>query len=260
MRFLIVTLVSISLAWGCSPQLRQIEKQYGVPDYLLCAIASVESGDGQGSTRPWVINANGQGMTFATKEAAIAQVRTLKSSGVSSIDVGMMQINLKHHPEAFQNLDEAFDPATNMRYAANFIIKLKNELGSWREAIGHYHSATPERNGPYKTKVLRAWAEFLMHAVDGSQPQQKPTVRKTKLSPLPKHMPQKPSQVPMQAQPQSPTIPAKAAIPAAPGRFISVNNVQPYADVKTTRFAVPTQAAQASPTVNRSNDGFITVR
>lgn len=113
----------------------------------MAAIALVESGrpDAAGTARPWpwTINAEGKGMFFASKAEAIATVRLLQANGMRSIDVGCMQVNLMHHPDAFASLDEAFDPRRNALYAARFLGQLFQQSKNWLAAAGLYHSATP---------------------------------------------------------------------------------------------------------------------
>ena len=106
----------------CDSAIVSAERTIRLPARLLGAIAEVESGrpTDKGVIRPWpwTINAEGRGQFFATKLEAIAAVRALQASGVRSIDVGCMQVNLMHHPTAFATLDEAFDPPANALYAA----------------------------------------------------------------------------------------------------------------------------------------------
>ncbi len=74
-------------------------------------------------------------------------MRSLQAQGVRSIDVGCMQINLRHHPNAFADLEEAFDPVSNARYAARFLKDLQATRGDWMRSASHYHSQTPELVG-----------------------------------------------------------------------------------------------------------------
>ncbi|WP_431270669.1 hypothetical protein [Dankookia sp. P2] len=86
---------------------------------------------GRGVTAwPWTINAEGQGRYFDSKEAAIAAVEALRARGVTVIDVGCLQVNLKHHPDAFPDLATAFDPVANARYAGLFLKRLQAQTGS----------------------------------------------------------------------------------------------------------------------------------
>jgi hypothetical protein len=146
----------------CARAISREEREEGIPPRLMQAIALTESGrwDAQRQSKvawPWTINAEGEGRYFPSMGAAIAAVRDLKARGVNSIDVGCMQVNLRYHGDAFTDLTEAFDPETNVGYAADFLKTLYQQTGSWTEATGRYHSATPELNGPYKARVLAMW-------------------------------------------------------------------------------------------------------
>lgn len=146
---------------NCAIHITQHEKQRGIPFGLLQAISKVESGrkDATGHlvAWPWTVNAEGQGYYFPTKEAAINAVRKMQFKGIKSIDVGCMQVNLYHHPQAFKSLSHAFDPAKNVAYAAQFLTGLKNEHATWHRAIAHYHSANPMYHIPYQKNVLGMW-------------------------------------------------------------------------------------------------------
>jgi len=158
----------------CEPLIRRYETAHGIPHKLLTAISLAESGRKVGSSVvawPWTINANGVPYIFATKGEAIRMVRKLRLLGVSSIDVGCMQVNLKQHPKAFPNLEAAFDPSTNIAYAAKFLKTKKENKGSWVNAVAHYHSSTPAHHVPYRARVLKIWQKvqkgriFLPHYV-----------------------------------------------------------------------------------------------
>ncbi|WP_232479201.1 transglycosylase SLT domain-containing protein, partial [Roseomonas rosulenta] len=149
---------------ACRGAITTAEREAGIPTGLLQAIGRVESGrrdpdTGRVTPWPWTINAEGRGMYFPTREAAIAEVRQLQSRGVRIIDVGCMQVNLHHHPNAFPTLEQAFDPLANARYAARFLTELQSTRQDWARAAGHYHSQTPERAEPYRGRVLAAWAQ-----------------------------------------------------------------------------------------------------
>lgn len=148
----------------CRGAIQAAEREAGIPPQLLMAIGRVESGRRDPDTRafhpwPWTINAEGRGQFFPTRAAAIAEVQALQARGVRSIDIGCMQVNLRHHPNAFPDLETAFDPAANARYAARFLTELRGTRGSWEAAAAAYHSHTPEFAEPYRARVLAAWAE-----------------------------------------------------------------------------------------------------
>jgi hypothetical protein len=146
----------------CRAAIAQAERDAGIPAGLLQAIGRVESGrrnpeTGVAGPWPWTLNAEGRGQFFPTREAAIAAVRELQGRGVRIIDVGCMQVNLHHHPRAFANLEEAFDPLANARYAARFLTELQSIRADWMVAAGHYHSQTPELAQAYRARVQAAW-------------------------------------------------------------------------------------------------------
>jgi len=149
----------------CRGAIQAAERSHNIPAHLLMAIGRVESGrrepeSGGFHPWPWTINAEGRGQFFATRAAAIAEVQALQARGVRSIDIGCLQVNLRHHPEAFSSLEQAFDPASNASYAARFLGELQTARGGdWQQAAGAYHSQTPERAEPYRSRVLAAWAE-----------------------------------------------------------------------------------------------------
>ena len=72
-----------------------------------------------------------------------------------------MQVNLRHHPRAFKNLTEAFDPRYNVAYAARFLRNNFEELGSWKLAAAAYHSRTPDRGSKYVKVVYRSWSRIV---------------------------------------------------------------------------------------------------
>ncbi len=152
-------------SWSlCRSKARLMEQATRLPDHLLAAIARVESGrwhKGRGEilSWPWTVMAEGKGRYLPTKQAAIAEVEKLRARGVRNIDVGCMQINLRYHGDAFHSLEEAFDPLSNVAYAAAFLSDLESEVRSWTKAIGHYHSRHQRRGMKYRLKVMEAWRE-----------------------------------------------------------------------------------------------------
>lgn len=146
----------------CRHAVSQTERDLKLPIGIMQAISLAESGRWDKSSRshfawPWTVMAHGKGRFYPSKAAAIAAVRKLQASGLKNIDVGCMQVNLKYHPKAFRNLEEAFDPATNARYAAGLFAKLRQSNRSIMRAVAHYHSTTRARNRPYMKKVVRLW-------------------------------------------------------------------------------------------------------
>jgi len=148
----------------CMDAVADAERENNIPRHLMAAIAVAESGRWNRERRaksawPWTVMAEGKGRYLPTKAEAIATVRALKARNVRNIDVGCMQINLRAHPAAFTNLEQAFDPVANVAYSSTYLKALFEETGSWQKASGRYHSATPKYNRPYRLRVLKLWNE-----------------------------------------------------------------------------------------------------
>lgn len=146
----------------CADAIAEQGPAAALPDRLLDAVAIAESGrwnTDRAATLawPWTVTAEGRGRFLPTRAAAIAEVEALRARGVDSIDVGCLQVNLRYHPDAFTDLEQAFDPSANAAYAAGFLARLFAETGSWHRAVGRYHSATPEFGRRYRLKVIALW-------------------------------------------------------------------------------------------------------
>jgi hypothetical protein len=141
-----------------------VQRVSKLPPRLLNAIGIVETGRIDPVRHvmapwPWSVDANGEGHMYDTKAQAIAAVRHFQAAGIDSIDVGCMQINLRHHPDAFASLEEAFDPGANTAYAARFLWQLFGQTGNWPAATAAYHSQTRSLGEPYEARVMAAWPD-----------------------------------------------------------------------------------------------------
>lgn len=165
----------------CTVAAQQFEKKYQIKKHLLSTITNVESGRwNQKSQRnkawPWTVNAQGKGRFFETKQQAIAEVKRLQAQGVKSIDVGCMQINLAYHPDAFVDLEEAFNPYKNMEYGAKFLKKLYKQKGNdWNKAATAYHSSLPRKAQKYAQKLSKVYKGIVQASLETK------TVNKTAL-------------------------------------------------------------------------------
>ncbi|PQO23419.1 hypothetical protein C2I36_08235 [Rhodobacteraceae bacterium WD3A24] len=146
----------------------------GVPRDVLMAIALAETGRRNGeSVRPWpwTVNMEGDGRWFSTAEEALAHAERRHAAGARSFDIGCFQINHRWHGEAFDSIEQMFEPAANARYAARFLARLHDELGSWEAAAGAYHSRTPALAERYAARVARYRRTL---ARDGASPPARP--------------------------------------------------------------------------------------
>jgi hypothetical protein len=148
----------------CIGAIQAAERRFDLPTGLLMAVALTETGRRVGDSLtpwPWSINAAGDGVWLEHRRAAIERTRALQASGVESIDVGCMQVNLKWHEGAFDSLEAAFDPRTNVRYAARHLQELRARSRDWLEAAGQYHSADPAKARLYLARLNRNWRAVL---------------------------------------------------------------------------------------------------
>ena len=151
----------------CEIAADKAEADYQIKPNLLQTIASVESGRwnaeaGKRVAWPWTVHAKGKGRYYKTKAEAIAAVQDLQRRGITNIDVGCMQINLKYHGTAFKNLDEAFDPQKNANYSAQFLRSLyKRNKQNWTKTAMHYHSRNLRRGTSYKNRLEKHYAEYV---------------------------------------------------------------------------------------------------
>ena len=133
-----------------------------LPTGLMRAMAMVESGYVEPGGRravpwPWTINSPAGSFYLPSRIEAVAKVEELQAQGITNIDVGCLQVNLHHHPHAFESLDQAFEPAANVAYAAVYLTVLQAEGASLFGAVGRYHSRTPVLGVAYARKVFARW-------------------------------------------------------------------------------------------------------
>jgi hypothetical protein len=146
----------------CAGPIRAAEKRLAIPGQLLAAVAVAESGRWMGKEQaifawPWTVTSGPRSWFFPNRAQARTHTRALQARGVRNIDVGCMQVNLGYHGKAFTDLEAAFDPATNVAYAARFLSGLFAKRRSWALAVGYYHSATPKLQNRYRRKVMALW-------------------------------------------------------------------------------------------------------
>ena len=128
------------------------EQDYAIPSGLLKSIARVESGN-----KPYALNIAGRPTIADSKEEAASIVRFYQNAGITNIDLGIAQINLRWHGKHFSSISEMLEPKSNLEYAAKLLNELYLKHGSWCKAVRHYHSANPDYHRKYSRKVLIAW-------------------------------------------------------------------------------------------------------
>ena len=158
----------IAESFKCSKLFPYFEKKFNIPSNTLHSIALKESGKQHTTHKirvvwPWTVNVRGKGYYFNNKREAVRFVRIELIKGHDNIDVGCMQINLRHHLDAFNSLEQAFDPNHNIRYGAKFLRSKYDQLGSWHKAIAHYHSANYSLGFKYKQDVVKIASNMALY-------------------------------------------------------------------------------------------------
>ena len=150
----------------CLAAAKDAGADYGVSYDLLQTIAAVESGVWNEFHHayvawPWTVNAKGRGYYFKTKEEAIAAAKKFMAKGITSIDVGCMQINMKFHGKAFSSLEDAMDPYKNVSYSAKFLRTLYSRNGnSWEKAARDYHSGNSGEGAIYANRLTKRFEAY----------------------------------------------------------------------------------------------------
>ena len=137
-------------------QIRQLiavqEQQNNIPSGLLLAIATVESG-----SEPYALNIQGKSVIGRNKREAVDLIHEALAEGITNIDVGVMQLNVRWHRENFGSIEEMLEPKKNIEYAASFLLTLYKKYGDWHRAVRFYHSSTAEYYRKYSRKITMAW-------------------------------------------------------------------------------------------------------
>ena len=138
--------------------------EYNVDPVLLYSIALVESAidapeKGFLKPSPWTLRTNKPYYAKSKQEAEALLDRLIQTN--KSIDVGMMQINLKWHGHRVKSPKELLDPLTNVRTGAQIISEqIKRYPKDAALAVGNYHSSRPERARWYARHVLRVYTNL----------------------------------------------------------------------------------------------------
>lgn len=150
----------------CSAAAKTAGAEYGVSFDLLQTIAVVESGKWDSLQNryvawPWTVNIKGKGYYFANREEAIKAVKEAQAKGITSIDVGCMQVNLKYHGAAFSSVEDALDPDKNVEYSAKFLRTLYSSNGrNWKKAAKRYHSSNAKEGEIYTKRLENRFESY----------------------------------------------------------------------------------------------------
>lgn len=156
----------------CEEAAQFAAEQTGVPLSILQAVTLAETGQTKFDRNkfapwPWAVQSGAKGNWFPDSRSAIAFTRQLTAQGISNIDIGCFQLNLRWHAEAFENLEDMFSPKNNALYAAAFLQRLYQQTGDWRAAVGRYHSRDDERAESYLQRLETIFETYLADSPPG---------------------------------------------------------------------------------------------
>lgn len=141
----------------CIDAARAAAQATGVPERVLLAVTLVETGR-DARPWPWTVNVGGEGHWFDTASEAEAHARSMLDRGLTNVDLGCFQLNLRWHSKGFASLADMLDPAANATYAAGFLAENFARTGDWAAAAAAYHSQTPEHAERYRANFGTAYA------------------------------------------------------------------------------------------------------
>ncbi|HWB44308.1 MAG TPA: lytic transglycosylase domain-containing protein [Hyphomicrobiaceae bacterium] len=153
----------------CERQMVRAAEKYEIPLGMLYAVGLTETGRGD-SLRPYALNIDGHAVYGTDRQQALREFRKAMSAGAKLVDIGCMQINQKYHGMNFSSVEEMFDPAKNVDYAARFLRQLKAQEGSWTMAVARYH-AGPNNDPAQKRYICRVIANMVASGFGGWTPQ-----------------------------------------------------------------------------------------
>lgn len=138
--------------------------EQGIDPVLLYSMALTESARSHGNNTlkpsPLVIRSAKGAQYFTTKTEAVDALRQ-ELATTNRIDIGMMQINLRHHDK--HDPISLLDPYTNLTYAAQILKKTMSSTDDKVLGVGRYHSYRTERAlwyGSYVWQIYRNLTEL----------------------------------------------------------------------------------------------------
>jgi len=135
----------------CEREMVRAAQVNDIPLNVLYAVGLTETGH-KGTLNPFDMNVDGRAVISASLNEALGKFQAERARGAQLIDIGCMQINHRWHAADFHSVAEMFDPAANVRYAANFLKELRAREGTWTLAVARYN-AGPNNDSAQKKYV-----------------------------------------------------------------------------------------------------------
>ena len=151
---------------------RAAAAQARVGPALFYAIALTESGQSTMTADyrpwPWTLSIDDEAHYYPTRAEAFssltAEVERADDAG-KQLGVGLFQIEYRFHAHRFESVESMLDPYTNSRVAADILSEgLSASGGDVWEAVGRFHSSTPELADAYRRRVAKRLVELVGRA------------------------------------------------------------------------------------------------
>jgi soluble lytic murein transglycosylase-like protein len=144
---------------ACEREMARAAIRHRIPLSVLYAVGLTETGR-SGALTPYSLNIDGLSVTAANLQDGIRRFEIARREGAKLIDIGCMQINHRYHAMNFASLEDMFDPAKNVEYAAGFLEMLKSQEGSWTMAVARYN-AGPNNDAGQKKYICAVIANMI---------------------------------------------------------------------------------------------------
>lgn len=122
----------------------EVGKKHQIDPFLLYAVALIESSKiNKGKATPWplALNHRGQSMYPESSDVAMFHIKQHLAQGDRSIDIALMQINLRWHGHRVQRIEDLLDPAINLNLGAEIMsASIASAPSDLMLGIGRYHS------------------------------------------------------------------------------------------------------------------------
>lgn len=146
-----------------------IAAEHRLPAEVLYSVALTESGqklrNGKLRPWPWTLNVAGKALRYPTRRAAWQGLTAYLRQGIDLIDIGIMQVNWRYHRKQLGSPWQALEPFHNTHTGARILKREYQKTGTWKTAIGHYHSPgskpiQQERAQHYAQRVIKRMAQL----------------------------------------------------------------------------------------------------
>ncbi|EKO3612268.1 transglycosylase SLT domain-containing protein [Vibrio metschnikovii] len=140
-----------------------ISNKTSVPADILYALAAKETNVkmNNGTVAPWpfTLNVNGKGYWYASYEDMMAATHEFLNEGITSIDIGLFQVNWLWNGHRVQSIEELGEPKKNGLVAAQILLEHYQKHRDWAVAAGRYHN--PANRDGRADRYAKEFSEFL---------------------------------------------------------------------------------------------------